>query len=302
MLTSASIDRAVQTFPSLRKRVGRLFSSVSFSRDPRQTQLDLGFEFDAISKMPTANLLGFVDFMASAMPGGNLYLFGGVLRDLALFGRRGFHSDVDIVVEGSWGWLESYLEGVGAVRNKFGGYRLFVGDWPIDVWNAEDTWAIRRGLVSYAGIASLTKTTVLNWDAVLMNWRTGSFVCDANYLTTLRDRALDIVLEDNPNPIGMAVRVLRHLSSKDARRVGLRAITYLERVTSEFSYVELKNSEVASYGSSLIEPAIYQLFAVSREMERRCPDQRFADAVSELSRRGVAVAGRQFPLIVERPA
>ena len=69
------------------------------------------------------------------------------------------------------------------------------------------------------GIASLTETTVLNWDAILMNWRNRTFVCRNDYLSSLRTRVLDVVLQQNPNPLAMAVRVFRHLSIKDARQV-----------------------------------------------------------------------------------
>src|SRR5690606_14591908 len=140
-------------------------------------------------------------------------------RDLALLGRKGFASDIDIVVEGEWDELSQYLKKIGAAKNKFGGFRLFAGDWPVDIWSAEETWAIRQGLGPYQSIRSLTKTTVLNWDAVLMDWRSRRFVCDDDYLTNLNNRSLDVVLKENPNPRGMAVRVFRHLSAKDARRL-----------------------------------------------------------------------------------
>jgi hypothetical protein len=247
-------------------------------------------------EMPTSSLLGFVDFLASAAPQGNVYLFGGVLRDLALFGRAGFHSDVDIVVEGAWEPLSRFLDSVGARRNKFGGYRLFAGDWPIDIWNAEDTWAIRENLVTYEGISSLTKTTVLNWDAILMNWRSGAFICSGSYLNTLQARALDVVLEENPNPLGMAVRVFRHLSAKDAKSIGRHAIEYLERTTKFYCLDELIRSENESYGNSVIEPSLYRLFALSREVDSSDVERRFEVAATELRIRGEVIAGRQFDL------
>jgi hypothetical protein len=246
---------------------------------------------------PTTSLLSFVDFIAAAVPQGEVYLFGGVLRDLALFGRRGFDSDIDIVVEGDWDRLASYFDDIGAKRNKFGGFRLFAGDWPIDIWNAQDTWAIRSGLVRYEGISSLTRTTVLNWDAILMNWRTGAFICRENYLKSIRERCLEVVLEENPNPLGMAIRVFRHLATKDAKRVGVHAVEYLEHCTERFSFSELVRAERESYGSSFLEPDLYRLFAESRGMRECDAAQRFKAAIEKLERDGVELPGRQLKLL-----
>ena len=43
-----------------------------------------------------------------------------------------------------------------------------------------------------------------------MNWRTRAFIFKENYLDEIQSRVLDIVLEQNPDPMGMAVRVFRH--------------------------------------------------------------------------------------------
>lgn len=227
-----------------------------------QLGLDLNdtFRDEDNVKMPTTSITEFLDFIVDSLPEGEVYLFGGVLRDLALLGGRGFNSDVDVVVEGDWGSCTKYLEHLGARRNKFGGYRLEVASWKVDIWNAKETWAILRGLVKYKGIASLTETTVLNWDAVLMNWRNRAFVFRDRYLDHIKERHLDIVLEHNPNPAGMAMRVFRHLCLRDARSITPKAISYLANSTAMFSLKDLSNREVRSYGESIINPAMFRYF------------------------------------------
>lgn len=208
-----------------------------------------------------------MDFLADALPDGDAYLFGGVLRDLALLGGRGFNSDIDVVVEGNWSSCRKYLEHLGAHRNKFGGYRLEVATWKVDVWNAKETWAIREGLVQYRGIASLTETTVLNWDAILMNWRTRAFVFRQGYFDEIQDRILDIVLEQNPDPEGMVVRVFRHLCLKDAKSVTSKALIFLADATAIYGLQELTEREVRSYGKSIIDPAMYRFFQHAKANE-----------------------------------
>jgi len=261
----------VSSIENLRSRVNRLFNPVvKRSNVPSQQVLD--FPFDQKPKnlinYPSKSISEFLNFIADAIPDGEVYLFGGVLRDMALLGRRGFHSDIDVVVEGEWSNCVEYLESIGANRNKFGGYRLEVAGWPVDIWNAEDTWAIKQGLVTYKGIASLTDTTVLNWDAMLMNWRTRLFICRENYLDELKARVLDVVLESNPDPLGMAVRVFRHLCSKDAKKITSSALIYLADCTEQYSFDLIKSREIKSYGNTLIEPNVYKFFKYLKDKEK----------------------------------
>lgn len=229
--------------------------------------LDDTFRDEDSVRVPTVSIMGFLDFLVDSLPEGDVYLFGGVLRDLALLGGRGFNSDIDVVVEGDWEDCTRYIEYLGASRNKFGGYRLEVASWKVDIWNAKETWAISRGLVQYKGIASLTETTVLNWDAILMNWRTRAFIFRDCYLDHIKERHMDIVLEQNPNPAGMAMRVFRHLCLKDALSFTPKAITYLANCTALFSLEELTDREVQSYGKSIIKPAMYRYFEHIKDNE-----------------------------------
>lgn len=252
----------VESTKNLRERVERLFNEPITTNNSNQLSLDLFTEIDKVKKVeyPTQNITTFLNFIVDAMPEGELYLFGGVLRDLALLGRKGFNSDIDLVVEGDWSNLTTYLEFLNADKNKFGGYRLVVDGWPIDIWKATETWAIKKGYVQYQDITSLTKTTVLNWDAILMNWRTRNFIYRKNYFEELSLRTLNIVLEENPNPIGMAVRVFRHLCLKDAKKITKIAIKYLANSANTYNYEELQKAEFKSYGNNVIGRELHRFF------------------------------------------
>lgn len=278
--------QSVDSVINLRERVERLFREpVKGSDRIDQLSLDLSpinreYEID----YPSKSIAEFLNFIVDAMPDGEVYLFGGVLRDLGLSGRRGFNSDIDLVVEGSWSQVVSYLDHLKAKKNKFGGYRLTVGGWPVDIWNARETWAIKRGLVPYNGIASLTETTVLNWDAILMNWRTRNFVYRNNYFDELNSRVLDIVLEENPNPLGMVVRVLRHLCLKDARKITSSAANYLAKSTKIYSFEEINNAEMKSYNDPVIEPALHRFFEYVGCSEGQSLEHQFSVASDILMR------------------
>jgi hypothetical protein len=277
----------VDSLENLRSRIDRLLRlGEPKHREEQQGLLDLPPLVDRESAIshPSKNIVEFLDFIADVVPDGDVYLFGGVLRDVALFGRRGFTSDIDLVVEGNWNHCVKYLASLGAHQNKFGGFRLQLAGWPIDIWNATDTWAIREGFVTYRGIASLTETTVLNWDAILMNWRTGTFVCREGYLEDLRERTLDVVLVANPNPLGMIVRVFRHLCYKDARRITGAAARFLAESTAQYSYAEITSEEMRSYGNSMIRRDIYKLFEHMYGSDAPNLSQKFHSATEILRR------------------
>jgi predicted nucleotidyltransferase len=251
-----------ESLSSLRERVGRFIEKPFSKSSEDQMALDLFSSQSMVedSHVNYSSVSDFLDFISNSIPMGELYLFGGVLRDFALFGRKGFNSDIDLVVDGDWDNCVSYLVYIGAKLNKFGGYRLSISGQPIDIWNAKETWAIKENLVEYKGIASLLETTVLNWDAILMNWRSKKFICQNSYLYDIQERALDVILEENPNPLGMAVRVFRHLCLKDAAKITPTAAGYLSRCAIKYPLVELIASEKQSYGDSVIKHDIYEFF------------------------------------------
>jgi len=254
----------IESIGNLRDRVERLLKKpVKSLHEPNQLSFDMPLiDNKNISNInhPSKNIAEFLNFITDAMPDGDVYLFGGILRDMALLGRRGFNSDIDLVVDGNWSNFVNYLEFLNAHKNKFGGYRLMVGEWPVDIWNARETWAIKKGLVEYKGIASLTETTVLNWDAILMNWRTRNFIYRKNYIDDINSMSLDIVLEKNPNPLGMAIRVFRHLCLKNAKKITPSAANYLAKCAKKYTYEEIRKGEISSYGNNVIHTAIYSFF------------------------------------------
>ncbi len=295
----------VSSFEQLRNRVDSFFSTGNYRENLKnQLTLDLHQCRDLITETgtPSRNVTEFINFLSDALPMGNIYLFGGILRDIALFGKKGFNSDVDLVVDGDWNSCIPYIESSGAKRNKFGGYRLVIAGQLIDIWNARETWAFKEGYIPYEGIASLTETTVLNWDAILMNWRTKNFICKKNYIEELNGRLLNVVLEKNPNPKGMAVRVFRHLCLKDAKKISEKAAEYLSGCTIQFEYSELIESEKKSYGNSVIEYAIYRLFEslnFYQDLETR---EKYSAASEYVKNEGLTLSAHQLECDFSAPA
>src|ERR1700736_2582933 len=65
----------------------------------------------------------------------NAVIFGGVLRDLTLFGNAQLPRDVDVVVAGASSKdLEAAFKDLICDRIRFGGFRLRPRGWLIDIW------------------------------------------------------------------------------------------------------------------------------------------------------------------------
>lgn len=243
----------------LRRRViCMLDRSSEYKKDLKQLVFEMNY--DELITTPTTSISEFLGYICDAIPTGDLYLFGGVLRDLALLGRNGFASDIDLVVDGDWAHLIKYLDDNGFSRNRFGGFRGQVDNWLIDIWNSRETWAIKKGLVQYHGIQSLMETTILNWDAILLNWRTKQVICSPEYFQQIQDGLMDIVLVENPNPLGAAVRAFRHLCLKDARILTVRAARYLRDAAQRYSTETIIRAEIGSYKCTIIKPSIIKYF------------------------------------------
>ena len=206
------------------------------------------------------SVVDFIDLVSATLPADyDIYLFGGIVRDLVFYYPSMFYSDIDVVVSGPIENVTPLLLMYGAKKNKFGGYRTFIGGWPMDVWAAEDTWAVKQGLVGYKGIGSLTETTILNWDAILMNWRTKGLIFQPNYFEMVGQRKLDILLKENPNPLGMLVRTLRQLILKRGEATP-KAAEYLREATSIYTYQDVKEHERSSFHRPIIVECFYHRF------------------------------------------
>lgn len=184
----------VKDFSALKKRIGRFLNSKKFERDE------------------------VFDLMELSQKLGRVAIFGGMLRDLCIGGNRFFDSDVDLVFEQhDKGNLESLLKEYNYKLNAFGGYRIHLKKWHVDIWNIENTWAFKNNLVKQEGFKSLTKTTFFNWDAIVYEVDSGEIHSSENYLFNLHERYLDINLIENPNALSSVVRALRMMIKLNAK-------------------------------------------------------------------------------------
>lgn len=185
----------------------------------------------------------------------DVYVFGGLVRDIGLFGVRDFTSDVDLVVETQRASLQKALSQLPkhtVTANKFGGFRIKQGSWSFDIWCAKDTWAIKNQFVKYEDISSLLKTTFLSWDSALFDVKNQKLICGDDYLENLGNGRLDIVLQHSPNELGSMVRLTRAIYSKGAKELQKNALNTLKTLFAKYSSDEIVTYEDKSYTTKFL--------------------------------------------------
>lgn len=130
----------------------------------------------------------------------DIYVMGGVLRDYKKYGLLRDVRDLDLCIDikdyTTWNIL---LLKYPYTKNRFGGYKFDFNGMKIDIWEIQNTWAIRNGLVPLTKPygETLEQTVFLNIDGLVYDWNRGIWN-DKFYQNALSTDVLDIVLEDTP--------------------------------------------------------------------------------------------------------
>lgn len=178
-----------------------------------------------------------------------------MIREVALGNTRQFSSDVDIVTQSSSAEINAAIAEFSPIRNKFGGFRFNVGTQLFDIWSFADTWAFRNGLVFGASFEDILKTTFFNLDAAAYHLQQRKIYCAEFYITAVKNRVLDLNLEQNPAPSSMVRRAIR-LSIENSLLITPRLGEYILR---NF------NSENADDMSSMYVEALRRFLAADTE-------------------------------------
>lgn len=190
------------------------------------------------------------------------YLFGGVVRDLALYDKHDLLNrggDIDIVCDAQGQCANAFFKDLdakcGVVKNKFGGFRMTTNRWEVDIWPVAETWAFRHGHSKHESVESLLETTITNWDAVLFRLNGGPLVHKPTYFKDVGSGYLDVVLPDNPNPLGMYVRLVRACIAWPVSCLSSKAITVFMEAAEQYSFQDLMSYEKHHHKRRYIEEA-----------------------------------------------
>ncbi|MGI1999784.1 hypothetical protein [Shewanella frigidimarina] len=198
------------------------------------------------------------DILSSLTNVADIYIFGGMIRDICLYGVKKFDSDIDVICTCDRNSLVNALlfNNINVFsENKFGGIRIKQLEWDIDIWCVRDTWAFKKGYIPFVNINSILSTTLMTWDSILYDFNRKQVICDDDYLKDLMLGRLELVLDKTPNEIGSIVRILRAIYGKDAISIGEKVINMLKNRIGKYSIDELVQYEINSYSKRYLNSA-----------------------------------------------
>lgn len=178
----------------------------------------LNEKLDYFFKTSFRNRDEVTSFILSASKISDPIIFGGMLRDISLGGNRSFYSDIDIVLKNiSEKDFVHFISQFNPSKNIFGGARIHLNNWPLDIWRIEDTWAIKNNFVTFNDEKTLLKTTFFNWDSIIYNFKAKELSFSDKYFQDLENKTLEINFEPNPNPGGAVRRIAKFLKGYEAK-------------------------------------------------------------------------------------
>ena len=181
------------------------------------------------------------------------YVFGGLIRDIAFEGMRHFDSDVDIVYHAeSSDAVMQYIRRYPHQVNKFGGVRFQVQSWQVDAWPIEQTWAFAAGVRNYASVNSLLETTITTWDSALYRLNDRRLILAEDFFPGLESGTLDLVLPENPNRLGLLVRLMRLLCGERVEAISPAVSKHLKYALQEHHINEIVEYEGAAYETRVL--------------------------------------------------
>ncbi len=180
---------------------------------------------------------------------GDVYIFGGMVRDFTRKHATKFSSDIDLVLDAPPKKVSEFAKKVGAIRNRFGGFGLKTPLWRVDFWALRNTWAHQAGYVNIRSADDLLKCTFFDIDAILYDVNSRKVLVHDGYVDSILSKKIDVNLLPNPSVEGNLVRAVRrvlgwNLSPKE------RLECFLVNNLNQQAYFEIIQTETKLYGGS----------------------------------------------------
>lgn len=222
---------------------------------------------------------------------GEAYLFGGQVRD-ALLGSTGAFGDVDIFVSGPLN--PEFAERVSRIhrRTNFGGMRLVVGRYDLDIWELAKSHAFRFERCPEKNVKGLLSTVCFSTDAVAVSLLSGRVLADRSFNKTASSRVFEFVSKPSSLEILQVVRIAR-LCVKNAVSPDAEVCQYFVDGVRSFGVDGLVSAEQKWKGRRLLDERLVRM------LDRSCHALLSSGRTSDFQMTGFGV-GELFPKLVRR--
>ncbi|GAP71622.1 hypothetical protein SAMD00024442_15_27 [Candidatus Symbiothrix dinenymphae] len=176
----------------------------------------------------------------------NVYLFSGIIRDYFINSKNSFR-DVDFIVDDID--VEAFISDFDTTKNNYGGYKITIGSVTIDLWNIKNTWGLPyQSLLPFAEY--MPETTFFNSSSILYSLNNKQFIVGKPFLDFLKNKQLDIVLENNSLPALCIVNSFYYSQKykvKFSNRLSQYILDNYEAYSKEFESIQKKHFKKVLY-------------------------------------------------------
>lgn len=142
-----------------------------------------------------------IEFIKNLSAFSHIFIFSGIIRNFFLdFNERA--RDIDIVYQGEDATLNEFLKDYEYRTNSFNGYKIILGNFTIDLWKIDSTWAIQNAKLKIELFNQyvLPNSTFFNFSSIVYDYFNQEFIYSDKFIEFINSGTLDLVLEENPLP------------------------------------------------------------------------------------------------------
>lgn len=218
-------------------------------------------EFSHYINNELLNTIEDKDLIEKLLSDGDVYIFGGIIRDYLFSSNKQniSHRDIDLVAtkinDSCINFMSEY-----AIRNTlFGGYKLKINEKNYDIWTLENTWALKEFSSLFNSVKNpLPDTSFFNITAIVFSLREHKFILNEKFLTSLQNKVLDIVFEPNPLPSLCLIKTYEYVN-----RYNLSLSNTLKKFVSsqyEIAKEDFDKIQIRHFGSILYSKMLLENF------------------------------------------
>lgn len=185
---------------------------------------------------------------------GEAYLFGGVLRD-AIFGGNEIFGDIDIFVSGPLNEEFAVSLSRSSRRTNFGGLRLVVGKFDVDIWELPASQAFRIERGQSISVRRLLDSVCFSTDSIAVSLVNGKIIATKHFWNSLNSRRLAFVARPFSVEKLQVVRIAR-LAVKLGLEADCQIREYFLAGVEKYGLEEIVNAESKWRGRRVLDLGI----------------------------------------------
>lgn len=214
-------------------------------------------------------ILEFIDILGKHT---SLYLFSGIIRDFFV-APKSVIRDVDLVYDTENDInIEYLLLNYKFKKNSFGGYKIFIKNYIVDIWNLNETWGLNKGQLTFKfnSLHKLPDTTFFNFSSIVYSLNENEFIVGRPFLDFIKKKEIDLVMEENPFPELCVINTM-YYQKKMNFKLSKKLREYIINKEEIIPITELLDIQIKHFNEILFDEDEIHYFFDEQKLNRKQP-------------------------------